>query len=59
MRTKKPFVIGKNYRYNNYALGEKVREVIRQYADGSLSTEKERDLRQGLSLIYISNRKNW
>ena len=44
--TTKPFVIGRNYRYKNYALGEKVREVIRQYADGSLSAEKERDLRQ-------------
>ena len=33
--TKKPFVIGKNYRYKNYALGERVSEVIRQYVDGS------------------------
>lgn len=45
-KTKKPFVIGKSYRYKNYALGEKVREIIEQYADGSLSGEKERDLRQ-------------
>lgn len=30
----------------NYALGEKVDEVIRQYADGSLTAEKERDLRK-------------
>jgi len=45
-KTKKPFVIGKSYRYKNYALGEKVREVIEQYADGSLSAEQERDLRK-------------
>lgn len=45
-KTKKPFVIGKNYRYKNYALGEKVGKVIEQYADGSLSAEMERDLRQ-------------
>lgn len=45
-KTKKPFVIGKNYRYKKYALGEKVSEVIRQYADGSLSAEQERDLRK-------------
>ena len=44
--TNKPFVIGKSYRYKNYALGEKVREVIEQYADGSLTTEQERDLRK-------------
>lgn len=44
--TKKPFVIGKNYRYKDYPLGEKVNIVIGQYADGSLSTEQERDLRQ-------------
>lgn len=44
--TKKPFVIGKNYRYKNYALGEQVSKVIGQYADGSLSAEKERDLRK-------------
>ena len=44
--TKKPFTIGKSYRYKNYALGEKVREVIQQYADGSLSAEQERDLRK-------------
>lgn len=45
-KTEKPFVIGKNYRYKNYALGEKVNKVIQQYADGSLTTEQERDLRQ-------------
>lgn len=44
--TKKPFAIGRNYRYKNYALGEKVSEVIRQYADGSLTEEQERELRQ-------------
>lgn len=45
-RTEKPFVIGKSYRYKNYALGEKVSEVIRQYVDGSLTAEQERDLRK-------------
>lgn len=45
-KTGKPFVIGKSYRYKNYALGEKVSEVIRQYADGSLTAEQERDLRK-------------
>lgn len=44
--TKKPFVIGKSYRYKNYALGEKVRNVIEQYADGSLTAEQERELRR-------------
>lgn len=44
--TKKPFAIGRNYRYKNYALGEKVSEVIKQYADGSLTEEQERELRQ-------------
>ena len=44
--TKKPFVIVRNYRYKNYALGEKVSEVIKQYVDGSLSAEQEKDLRQ-------------
>lgn len=44
--TKKPFVIDRNYRYKNYALGEKVREVIQQYANGSLSAEQERDIRK-------------
>ena len=44
--TKKPFVIGRSYRYKNYALGEKVSEVIRQYADGSLTAEQERELRK-------------
>lgn len=45
-KTKKPFVIGKSYRYKKYELGERVREVIEQYADGSLSAEQERDLRK-------------
>lgn len=45
-KVEKPLVIGKNYRYKNYALGEQVGKVIGQYADGSLSAEKERDLRQ-------------
>ena len=36
----------KNYRYKNYALGEMVRNVIEQYADGRLTTEQERDLRR-------------
>lgn len=45
-KTEKPFAIGRNYRYKNYALGEKVSEVIRQYADGSLTAEQERDLRK-------------
>lgn len=44
--TKKPSVIDRNYRYKNYALGEKVREVIQQYANGRLTTEQERNLRQ-------------
>lgn len=44
--TKKPFVIGKSYRYKNYALGEAVNKVIGQYADGSLTSEQERDLRK-------------
>lgn len=44
--TKKPFAIGRNYRYKNYALGEKVSEVIKQYADGTLTSEQERALRQ-------------
>ena len=39
-------MIGRSYRYKSYALGEKVGEVIRQYADGSLTAEQERDLRQ-------------
>lgn len=45
-KTEKPFVIRKNYRYKNYALGEMVRNVIEQYADGRLTTEQERDLRR-------------
>lgn len=44
--TKKPFVIGRGYRYKNYAIGEKVSEVIRQYADESLTAEQERELRK-------------
>lgn len=43
---KKPFVIGRSYRYKNYVLGEKVGEVIRQYADGSLTAEQERELKK-------------
>ena len=42
--TKKPFAIGRNYRYKNYALGEKVSETIEQYVEGSLTAEQERDL---------------
>lgn len=45
-KTEKPFPIGKNYRYKNYALGEKVGQAIQQYADGSLTVEQERDLRK-------------
>lgn len=45
-KTEKPFVIGKNYRYKNYALGEKVGEAISQYAEGRLTAEQERDLRK-------------
>lgn len=45
-KTEKPFTINRNYRYKNYALGEKVSEIIGQYADGSLTAEQERDLRQ-------------
>lgn len=45
-KTKKPFAIGRNYRYKNYALGEKVSKVIGQYADGSLSAEQEMELRK-------------
>lgn len=44
--TKKPFVIGRNYRYKNYALGEKVGNVIEQYGNGSLTAEQERELRK-------------
>lgn len=44
--TKKPFAIGRNYRYKNYALGEKVSETIEQYVEGSLTAEQERDLRE-------------
>lgn len=45
-KTEKPFAIGRNYRYKNYSLGEKVSEVIKQYADGTLTAEQERELRQ-------------
>lgn len=45
-RTEKPFVIGKNYRYKNYALGEKVSKVIMQYGEERLIAEQERDLRK-------------
>lgn len=36
----------KSYRYKNYVLKEKVSEVIKKYADGSLTAEQERELRQ-------------
>ncbi|GFI15213.1 hypothetical protein IMSAG249_02326 [Lachnospiraceae bacterium] len=45
-KTKKPFAIGKSYRYKNYALGEAVSKVIGQYVDGSLSAEQEKELRK-------------
>lgn len=45
-KTKKPFTISRNYRYKNYALGEQVENAIRQFADGSLTEEKEEDLRR-------------
>lgn len=45
-KTEKPFVIGKNYRYKKYALGEKVGNIIQQYGEGKLTTEQERDLRK-------------
>lgn len=45
-KTKKPFAIGRNYRYKNYALGEKVGNVIEQYGNGSLTAEQERELRK-------------
>ena len=49
----------KNYRYKNYALGEKVGEVIKQYADGSLTAEQERELRKaGFKLKGILSEKN-
>lgn len=44
-KTKKPFTIGRNYRYKNYALGEKVSKVILQYGEGRLTREQEKDLR--------------
>lgn len=44
--TKKPFTIDRNYRYKNYALGEKVGQVIQRYGDGSLTAEQERELRK-------------
>ena len=43
--TKKPFVISKNYRYKNYALGEQVNKVILQYGEGRLTRVQEKDLR--------------
>lgn len=43
--TKKPFVISKNYRYKNYALGEQVNKVILQYGEGRLTRMQEKDLR--------------
>lgn len=45
-KTEKPFPIGKNYRYKNYALGEKVGQVIQRYGDGNLTAEQEMDLRK-------------
>lgn len=45
-KTKKPFTISRNYRYKNYALGEQVEKAIRRFADGSLTEEKEEDLRR-------------
>lgn len=44
--TEKPFVIGRNYIYKNYALGEKVGWAIQQYGEGRLTKEQERDLRR-------------
>lgn len=44
--TKKPFAIGRNYRYKNYHLGEKVGLVIQQYGEGKLTKEQEMDLRK-------------
>ena len=45
-KTEKPFVVRKNYRYKNFALGERVKNVIEQYANGNLTAEQERDLRR-------------
>lgn len=45
-KTEKPFTIHRNYRYKNYALGARVGKVIQQYAEGSLTAEQERELRQ-------------
>jgi len=44
-KTEKPFTIGRNYRYKNYALGEQVSKIILQYGEGRLSREQEKDLR--------------
>lgn len=43
--TKKPFAIGRNYRYKNYPLGEQVGLAIQQYGEGKLTREQEKDLR--------------
>lgn len=43
--TGKPFTIHRNYRYKNYALGEKVGNVIEQYGNGNLMAWQEKDLR--------------
>lgn len=44
-RTEKPFTIHRNYRYKNYALGEKVGSTIQQYGEGKLASWQEKDLR--------------
>lgn len=44
-KTEKPFAIGRNYRYKNYALGEQVGLVIQQYGEGRLTREQEKNLR--------------
>lgn len=44
-KTGKPFTIHRNYRYKNYALGEKVGNVIEQYGNGNLMAWQEKDLR--------------
>ena len=45
-KTEKPFTIHRNYKYKNYALGEKVGNAIEQYGDGRLTKEQEKDLRK-------------
>lgn len=44
-KTEKPFAISRNYRYKNYALGERVGLAIQQYGEGKLTREQEKDLR--------------